>query len=85
MLITFQIPESLTQNQLFSHRTESYNLYVIEDTRHWVGNNMLEILNLAGTKFLEYREILYPQNNTDFLVYERRYPTIFALSTDITF
>ena len=57
MLITFQIPESLRQNQLFSHRTESYNLYVIEHTRHWVGNNMLEVLNLAGTKFLEYREI----------------------------
>ena len=57
MLITIQIPESLTQNQLFSHRTESYNLYVIEHTGHWVGNNMLEVLNLVGTKFLEFREI----------------------------
>ena len=42
---------------MFSHRTESYNLYVTEHTGHWVGNNMLEVLNLAGTKFLEFREI----------------------------
>ena len=36
-------------------------------------------------KLTKIGEILYPQNNTDFLVREVKHPGIFVLSTDITF